>query len=132
MRLALFRSCRSVPALALAGALLIGATLAPTPAHAYHGGYYHGGYGLGVGLGFGLGFAALGGWPGYYYPYGPYPYDYYPPAAPVSTIVVQAPVAVAPPAAQSYYYCSSPQGYYPYVATCSTPWQQVPVAPPAR
>ena len=111
-------------ALALAG----GTVLLPPPAYARgHGGGWGWGVGWGL-LGVGLGVDALLGWPGYYYPYGPYPY--YGPAASPITVVQPVPAAVTP-AAQSWYYCDKPKGYYPYVRSCQSAWQPVSPTPPA-
>ena len=85
------------------------------------GGHGHrwGGYPFHWNLGFYWGF------PGWYYPGGPY--GYYP-APPVYVQPQQPPVYVQPqqPQEQAYwYYCQDPQGYYPYVRSCPGGWMKV-------
>ena len=106
----------------LSGAALaaIVLTLAPTQAQAHR---HHCCWGRGVAAGV-VGSAALWGWPGSHYLYGPYPYG-----APV-TIVAPPVGVVVQPAAPAYYYCPKPQGYYPYVPNCQVPWQVVSANPP--
>jgi len=134
MRIFSSRLVRAVGAGSAVMAVVGALALAPVAAEARgyrgggHGGGWGWGWGLGLGLGVGLAADSLLGWPGYYYPYGPYAYPY--PAYP-TTVIQQVPVAV-PAAPASYYYCDNPKGYYPYVASCQTPWRPVPAAPPAQ
>lgn len=114
--------CRWITA-PLAGIALAAVILSTSPTQAHE---RHCCWGWGVGAGV-VGAAALWGWPGYYYPYGPYPYG-----APVTVITPPAEVVVQPAAAPTYYYCTRPQGYYPYVPSCQVPWQAVPATPPAH
>jgi hypothetical protein len=37
----------------------------------------------------------------------------------------QLPLAPAPAAAGSWYYCQDPAGYFPYVNSCNRPWMMV-------
>jgi hypothetical protein len=128
------------------GAVLVGGSLAATPALAqhyahgaawgyhggYHGGYYGGGWHGGYwGPGFGL-YLGPGFFPGDYYGYAPY---YYPPVV-AYTPAPQSYVeqgGAAPQQTQPYYWyrCDSASGtYYPYVKDCPGGWTKVTPQPP--
>ena len=142
-KIAISRLLRAFGRLALVLMLGGGALVLAQPAQAegrgggFHGGGFgggfHGGGFRGGCCGWGWGpYVGYYGWP--YYPYPYYPdYAYYPPvaAAPTPTLAPGAP-AVAPAAANTWYYCSDSKGYYPYVQTCASAWRQVPATPPTQ
>ena len=124
--------------IALVGLIVVAATVMLVPPSEAHGRRFHhhrGGFRSSVVIGFG---------PGYYWgPYAyPYPYWRYPPPYVVYSpppvvvqetppvYVQQEPPALAPPAAEQYwYYCQSAGGYYPSVASCPEAWVRVPPRP---
>jgi hypothetical protein len=95
--------------------------MAPAEAHGWRGGSW--GYPLAAGMIVGAGIYAAS--TPYYYPAYGYPAQVVYQAAP--TFVTAPPLAAAPAAPRTAYYCQTTKQFYPTVPTCSVTWEQVTV-----
>ncbi len=121
--------------IALAGLIVVTATLTLVPPSEAGSRRHHQRSGFHSSVVFGFGPAVY---------WGPYPYWYYPPPYVVYTpppyavyapppvvvqeappVYVQRPPPPAPPVEQYWYYCSSASGYYPAVPNCPEAWIKV-------